>query len=456
MKKIKMVILGLIAFQMVNAFGQQHIARQDIPPSVVKALQEARQTRTPRTIIVENSITALSLVLYKWSGHRSYENLLIALSDEVVKSNSIDPLVMAAAQMSHLAVALERQDLYWESLSILQAFSPGIADEIQIAQQSRWGRANQKTNSTIFERLQAQEPSSTIFESEIFGGEGTKGNKFFERSKAVSNLDISDDRIQSSGAYITDAIYGSFDDSFGGASQSRSNPLVQKALAGRQAESASAISDYMRNIIDDGLRGSGVGVGVGIAIGSVVPVVGTAVGAKAGAGGGFFVGAAIGAYDHYDNYKQAKENEEKAAKEKAQQEKERQQKEAREKAEKEEHERQERGKQKAREEEKKLADLELKEKMSNTGTGVDPNKVDGRNESSPYRLLELLTKFRKLINFREDLGTSRGLLVFAHPHAGVTDPGQFDFEESKGPLNLKLDQSGFTDPGRGTFGREVN
>ena len=422
MLKTRILSLGLIVFQFMNMLGMQKAALAATPP---KPLSQA--------VVVEYSITALAQVLHKWSGHRRYENLAVALAEAANKADSTDPLVMTAARMADLGVALNRPELYREGVSVIKALRPDIAANLRDNQQLLWRIDRPASMPTIYERLAAKQTNKQIFEARIFASEDTEGESLVAREERRYQLDVSDARIQSSEDYIDDALYGSFEDQLGGARESRNSPLVQRILADRAAESTSALDQYGRDIVDDGLRAAGV---VGLATKSGNPYV---------LGGAFAAGALYGAITKHDDYVKAREAEDKEKQQKAPEKKAEQ-----EQAEKEDSDR----KQKAKEDEDEVNRLAAGEQASNTGSEVNPNRSEDGG-SGILRMREMLKSFHKLINVREDIDSNQGLLAIAQPNSGRMDPSRFDREIDGSAVKLKLDHMDITNPGSHQLKREV-
>jgi hypothetical protein len=438
MIKIRILSLSLIFLQSVNAIALQPTLRSGVARPSAQA------------VVVENSIVALARVLHQWSGHRRYENLVVALADEVAKHDSVDPLVTTAARMAHLAIGLRRQELYREAYAVIQALKPEVAASLRSNQQIFWRIDRQPSKLTIYEQLEAKQSNQQIFETEIFEGEDTDDGNYIDRESRRHNLDVEDVRIRSSEDYISDALYGSFEDQVGGARDSRQNSIVQKMLAGREAESISAGGQYFRDIIDDGMRGAGIGgVGGGIVGLYIAGPAGAATMGTIGGAGGFIVGAAAGAITRHDDYQKGKEAEAQAEQKKADEEKQKQQKNEQEKAEKIDHER----KEQAKKDEEEVDRLNLGQQTSNTATGVNPDRVDDKG-SSILRLMELLTHYRKLINVRDGDDAGRGLVILEMPNTSCMDPGRFDVEHPRSG-SMSFDQAGVTDPGKNGMLRGV-
>ncbi|MGZ5279128.1 MAG: hypothetical protein ACXWC9_04255, partial [Pseudobdellovibrionaceae bacterium] len=429
----------LVFLLSVQAFGLQKVNPGILPNQQL------------RPISIENSLMALAHVLNRWSGHRSYENLVLALAEEVYKHNSAEPLVTTAARMMSLAVVLNRPDLYREGFSVFRALKPDVAAQIEKGQKNYWKIDYQNSDLTIYEKIVAHHTNVEIFDTPIFVDQDMHGENYQDRIIEIRGQDVSDARIQSSEDYIVDALYGSFEDEFGGARQSINNPLVQKIMAGREAESVSAGYQYYQDILADatqaaqlaGAVGGGIGGAIGLAAGG--PVGGAAelgVGAGIGAAGGVIVGAVGGAIARHDDYQDAKKAQEEAEKKKSEEEKEKQKKSGQEKADQTDRER----KVQARKDEEEAAKLDYAEQVSRTATGVNPDRVDGKGSASLHLLVDLLNRFHKLINVREGAESSQGLIVIIIPNSGSADPGRFEFEAAHGNIMIKADKSGVADP----------
>ena len=445
-----MLILGIVAFQSISAFGQQSLTRPNIPLGVRKAMREAGQRSRPDAIAVENGIIALSHVLHQWSGHRSYENLVIALSEEVAKQNSVEPLVTTALRMTELGALLERPELYREGLAVIQSLAPEMADDIQERQTHIWPTSSSGSNLTVYEKLKAQYPDADIFGTEVFEDVNATGKDFIERSTVVHERDINKAQVQSPKDYIADAIYGSFQDPLGGARQSRNNPILQQIMAQRDAESSSAGYQYYQSILTDamqsagagGVLGGGIGMWVGSMTGGPVGAMGGGtLGTGIGTTGGFFVGAVGGAIARYDDYQDGKKAQEEAEQRKKEDEKENQKKAEREKTEARDHEL----KEKARKDEEETAKLDYADQISRTATGVNPDRIEDTGSDSVHFVIDLLNRFHKLINVREGLESDRGIIIIQMPNSGSADPSHFDFENGHG-FSIQNNKIGFVDP----------
>jgi hypothetical protein len=439
MNETRLLSLGLVFFLSINVIAAPTTGR-----SIVV-------TTSSQSSVIEKSMVALAEILHQWSGHRTYENLVIALADEVAKYNSIDPLVTTAARMAHLAAGLGRQDLYREAIAVLKALKPEVAAGLRSNQQILWRVDGSSARPTIYEKLGTQHSNAEIFGTQIFENEDMEEVYWIERESKLKSLDARDPRVQSAEDYITDALYGSFEDEYSGAASSRQNPIVQKVLADREAVSVSAGGQYFRDIVDDGMRGAGVGgVGGSIAGLYVAGPPGAATAGTVGAAAGFVVGAAAGAVTHYDDYQTAKAAEAQAAQKKAEEEKQKQQNAEQEKADKADRER----KEQAKKDEEEVERLKVAQQTSNTATGVNPARAEEKG-SGVLRLVELLTHFRKLINIREGAAPSQGLAVLVLPNSGSMDPGRFDLEYARGG-SFDFEQAGVKDPCKNSMSRGGN